>query len=70
MAKDWVDKIADIMKEQFSLKQKEHTGVYWRLYSEWFNTVSLPPQYIVPDFRKFSDSDNIPTIEHINWYFA
>jgi hypothetical protein len=69
-ANDWVGKIVDIMKEQFSLKPKEQIGEYRCSYLEWFNRVSLPPQYRVPDLMEFSDTDNVSTFEHVGRYLT
>jgi hypothetical protein len=69
-ANNWANKIAHIMKEQFGLKSKEQTGAYQCSYPEWFDRVSLPPQYRVPDFTKFFDSDNVSIVEHVGRYLA
>jgi hypothetical protein len=65
-ANDSIGKIADIIKEQFDLKPKEQTCMYQRPYRKWFGRVFLPPQCRVPDFMKFSSSDNVSTIEHVS----
>ena len=58
----WAEKIAEIMKEQFGLKSKEQSYMYRCSYPDWFDRVPLPNQYKVPDFTKFSGSENISTI--------
>jgi hypothetical protein len=52
--------------EQFGLKPREQTSVYWRSYPDWFDKVSLPPQYRVPDFTMFSDTYIITSFENVS----
>jgi hypothetical protein len=44
--------------------------MYRRLYPEWFDRLSLQPQYRVPDFTKFFDSDNFSTVQHVGRYLV
>jgi hypothetical protein len=67
---DWAKQIMDIMKEQFGHKPKEQSYIYRRLYPDWFDKESLPPQYRVLDFTKFSSSENVSTIEHISCFLT
>lgn len=67
---DWASKIANVMKNQFSLKPKEPAFVYRRPYPEAYNQIPLHDQYRVSDFTKFSGHDNVSTIEHINKFLV
>ena len=44
--------------------------MYRRPYLEWFDRVALPPRYRVPDFSKFSNEDDVSTIEHVGRFLA
>jgi hypothetical protein len=62
--------IADVMREQFGLKPKDTGNLYRHPYPEWFERVSLPNRYKVPDFSKFSGHDNVSTYEHVSRFLA
>ena len=64
------DIIAKIIEEWFGIKPKEHTSVYQLPYPEWFDRVSLPHRYKVPDFFPFSGQDDTSTMEHISRFLA
>ena len=51
---DIVNRIADVIQNQFGLNPKEQSYMYQCPYPEWFDRVALPPCYRVPDFSKFS----------------
>jgi hypothetical protein len=64
-----MDRMADMMKNQFGLKIKGQTHTYRSPYPEWYNSVALPPRVKVPtDFIKFSGLDDTSTVEHISRY--
>jgi hypothetical protein len=72
-ASDWDDKIANIMKrsvwyEAEGTNGHVSTGMYHRLYLEWFDGVSLPPLYRVPNFTKFSGSNSVSIVVHVGQY--
>jgi hypothetical protein len=69
-ADNLANKIVGIMKEQFGLKPKEQSYIYQHTYPEWFDKVPLPPQYRVPNFTKFSNSENVSTIEHMSCFLT
>ena len=62
---DIVNKIADVIQNQFGLKSKEQSYLYRHPYPEWFDHVALPARYRVPDFSKFFGQDDVSTIEHV-----
>jgi len=62
-------KMADMMENQFGIK-KNNTFTYKHPYPEWYNQVSLPSNYRVSYFTKFTRQDNTSTIEHISRYLA
>ena len=64
-----MDRMADMMKNQFGLKPKAQAHTYRSPYPEWYNSVALPPRVKVPtDFIKFSGLDDTSTVEHISRY--
>lgn len=66
----WADMIAEVMRDQFSLKPKENSMVYRHPYLEEFDRVPLPGRYKIPDFSKFSGQDNVSTYEHVSRFLA
>ena len=66
---DIVNKIADVIQNQFGLKPKEQSYMYRRPFPEWSDRVALPARYIVPDFS-FSGQDDVSTIEHVGQFLA
>jgi hypothetical protein len=64
-----VQKMADVLQNQFVLKPKMHGQVYTPLFPEWYHRVALPPRVKPPaDFTKFSGQDDTSTVEHIVRY--
>jgi hypothetical protein len=64
-----VQKMADILQNQFGLKPKMQGQAYTPPFSEWYHRVVLPPRVKPPaDFTKFSRQDDTSTVEHIARY--
>jgi hypothetical protein len=64
-----VQKMADVLQNQFSLKPKNQGHVYTHPFPEWYNKVPLPHRVKTPaDFTKFSRRDDTSTVEHIARY--
>jgi hypothetical protein len=64
-----VQKMVDLMQNQFSLKPKMQGPAYTPPYPEWYYRVILPPKVKPPtEFTKFSGQDDTSTVEHIAWY--
>ena len=59
-----------MIQNQFALKSKEQSFMYWHPYPEYFNCVPVPNRYRMPDFSKFSRQDNVSTIKHINQFMG
>ena len=59
-----------MMKNQFGLKPKGLTFSYKRLYLEWYDLVTLPTNYRLPEFAKFTGQDSTSTIEHVSLYLT
>ena len=57
-------KVTEMMKNQFSLKPKGLTFSYKHPYPEWYDLVTLPTNYRLPEFAKFTGQDSTSTIEH------
>jgi hypothetical protein len=64
-----VQKMADVLQNQFGLKPKNQGHVYTPPFPEWYNRVALPHRVKAPaDFTKFSWQDDTSTVEHIARY--
>ena len=63
---NWSAQIADVMRNQFGLKPKEPTLMYYKPYPEAYDQIALPHRYGVSDFTKFSRHDTMSTIEHVS----
>jgi hypothetical protein len=64
-----VQKMADVLQNQFGLKPKNQGQVYTPSFPEWYNRVALPHRVKAPvDFTKFSGQDDTSTVEHIARY--
>ena len=59
-------RVTEIMKNQSGLRPKEQTFPYKRLYPEWYDLVSLPMNYRLLEFAKFTGQDSISIIEHVS----
>jgi hypothetical protein len=64
-----VQKMADVLQNQFGLKPKNQGQVYTPPFPERYNRVALPHRVKPPaDFTKFSGQDDTSTVEHIARY--
>jgi hypothetical protein len=64
-----VQKMANVLQNQFGLKPKNQGQVYTPPFPEWYNRVALPHKVKPPeDFTKFSGQDDNSTVEHIARY--
>jgi hypothetical protein len=64
-----VQKMADVLQNQFGLKPKNQGHVYTPPFPEWYNRVALPHRVKAStDFTKFSRQDDTSTVEHIARY--
>jgi hypothetical protein len=64
-----VQKMANLMQNQFGLKPKMQGPVYTPPFPEWYYRVILPPRVKPPtEFTKFSGQDDTSTVEHIARY--
>jgi hypothetical protein len=64
-----VQKMSDVLQNQFGLKPKNQGHVYTPPFPEWYNRVALPHRVKAPaDFTKFSGQDDTSTVEHIARY--
>ena len=59
-------KVIEMMKNQFGLKPKRLTFLYKRPYLEWYDLITLPTNYRLPEFAKFTGQDSTSTIEHVS----
>jgi hypothetical protein len=64
-----VQKIADVLQNQFGLKPTMQGPAYTPPFPEWYHRVILPPRVKPPtEFSKFSGQDDTSTVEHIARY--
>jgi hypothetical protein len=64
-----VQKMADMMQNQFGLKPKVQGPAYTPPFLEWYYRAILPPRVKPPtEFTKFSGQDDTSTVEHIALY--
>ena len=63
-------RVTEMMKNQFSLKPKGQTFSYKRPYPEWYDLVTLPTNYRLLEFAKFTGQDSIRTIEYVSRYLT
>jgi hypothetical protein len=61
-----VQRMIDVLQNQFGLKPKNQGHVYVSPFPEWYQRVALPNRVKVPtEFTKFSRQDDTSTVEHI-----
>jgi hypothetical protein len=64
-----VQRMTDVLQNQFGLKPKNQGHVYTSSFPEWYHRVALPNRVKVPtEFTKFSGQDDTSTVEHIARY--
>jgi hypothetical protein len=64
-----VQRMTDVLQNQFGLKPKNQGHVYTSPFPEWYHRVALPNRVKVPtEFTKFSGQDDTSTVEHIARY--
>jgi hypothetical protein len=64
-----VQRMTDVLQNQFGLKPKNQGHVYTSPFPEWYHRVALPNRVKVPsEFTKFSGQDDTSTVEHIAIY--
>jgi hypothetical protein len=64
-----MQRMTDVLQNQFGLKPKNQGHVYTPPFPEWYNRVALPNRVKVPaDLTKFSGQDETSTVEHIARY--
>jgi hypothetical protein len=64
-----VQRMTDVLQNQFGLKLKNQGHVYTSPFPEWYHRVALSNRVKVPtEFTKFSGQDDTSTVEHIARY--
>jgi hypothetical protein len=64
-----MQKMTDVLQNQFGLKPKNQGHVHTPPFPEWYNRVALPHRVKAPaDFTKFPGQDDTSTMEHIARY--
>jgi hypothetical protein len=61
-----VQKMADVLQNQFGLKPKNQGHAYTPPFPKWYNRVALPHMVkALANFTKFFGQDDTSTVEHI-----
>ena len=63
-------RVTEMMKNQFGLKPNGLTFSYKRSYPEWYDLVTLPANYRLLEFAKFTSQDSTSIIEHVSRYLT
>ena len=63
-------RVTEMTKYQFGLKPKGQTFSYRRPYPEWYILITLPTNYRLSEFAKFTGQDSTSTIEHVSRYLT
>jgi hypothetical protein len=64
-----VQKMVDVLQNQFGLKPKMQGPTYTPPLPEWYHRVILPPRVKPPtEYTKFCGQDDTSTVEHIARY--
>jgi hypothetical protein len=64
-----VQRMTDVLQNQFGLKPKNQKHVYTSPFPEWYQRVALQNRVKVPtEFTKFSGQNDTSTVEHIARY--
>ena len=63
-------KVIEMMKNQFGLKPKGQIFSCKRPYLEWYDLVTLPANYMLLEFAKFTSQDGTSTIEYVSRYLT
>ena len=63
-------RVTKMIKNQFGLKPKGLTFSYKCPYPEWYDLITLPTNYRLSKFAKFTGQDSTSIIEHVNRYLT
>ena len=63
-------KVTEMMKNQFGLKPKGLTFSYKCPYPKWYDLITLPTNYRLPEFAKLTGQDSTSTIEYVSRYLT
>nr|ABA97060.1 retrotransposon protein, putative, unclassified [Oryza sativa Japonica Group] len=62
--------ISDIMMNKFGIETSNRARAYKKPYPDYYDNVSFPKNYRVPEFTKFSGEDGKTTWEHVGQFLA
>jgi hypothetical protein len=62
------NQLATILHESFNLEHKGWGHVYQKPYPDYYDQLSYPRGYRVPEFSKFSGDDGKTTLEHVGQF--
>jgi hypothetical protein len=59
------NQLATILCESFDIEPKGQGRIYQKPYPNYYDQLSYPRGYRVPEFSKFSGEDGKTTLEHV-----
>jgi hypothetical protein len=62
------NQLSTILRESFDIEPKGRGRVYQKAYLDYYDQLSYPRGYRVPEFSKFSGEDDKATLEHVGQF--
>jgi hypothetical protein len=62
------NQLAIILRESFGIEPKSRGRIYQKSYPDYYDRLSNPRGYRVPEFAKFSGEDGKTTLEHVSQF--
>jgi hypothetical protein len=63
-----INQLATILRESFGIEPKGRGCIYQKPYLDYYDQLSYPIEYTVPEFSKFSGEDGKTTLEHVGQF--
>lgn len=64
------DIISQIIRDRFGIETRNRARVYKKPYPDYYDNVTFPHNYRVPEFTMFSGEDGKTTWEHVGQFLA
>jgi hypothetical protein len=62
------NQLATILHESFDIEPKGRGRIYQKSYPDYYDQLSYPRGYRVPEFSKFSGEEGKTTLEHVDQF--
>jgi hypothetical protein len=62
------NQLGTILRDSFGIEHKGRGCIYQKHYPDYYNQISYPRGYRVPEFSKFSREDGKITLEHVGQF--